>query len=121
MKKPLSARNFMLPYNFGSYFLTAFSFAASLCFLIVFIAIVDKIPDKVPTHWTAGVGIDGWGRKSELYPLGIIPMVFAVVALPLSIFFIRKEYQGISYFINGISLFVLLMCILAASVLLSSV
>lgn len=118
MKKLTATRNFMLPYNFGPYFLTAFSFAAALCFLIVFIVVVDSLPENVPTHWTAGVGIDGWGKKSELYPLCVIPMVFAVAALPLSVFLIRREYQGFSYLVNGISLFALLMCILAALVLL---
>lgn len=108
----------MLPYNFGPYFLTVFSFAATLCFLIVFIFVVDSLPENVPTHWTAGVGIDGWGNKSELYTLGVIPMVFAILALPLSVFLIRREYQGFSYLVNGISLFALLMCILAALVLL---
>lgn len=118
MKKLSASKSFILPYNFGPYFLTVFSFAAALCFLIVFIAVVDTLPENVPTHWTAGVGIDGWGTKSELYHLGIIPMVFAAAALPLSVFLIRREYQGFSYLVNGISLFTLLMCILAASVLL---
>lgn len=118
MKKLNAARSFMLPYNFGPYFFTAFSFAASLCFLIVFITVVDTLPENVPTHWTAGVGIDGWGSKSELYHLGVIPMVFAIAALLLSVILIRREYQGFSYLVNGISLFVLLMCILAALVLL---
>lgn len=68
MKKLSVSKSFMLPYNFGPYFLTVFSFAAA--------------------------------------------------ALPLSVFLIRREYQGFSYLVNGISLFTLLMCILAASVLL---
>lgn len=60
MKKLSASKSFMLPYNFGPYFLTVFSFAAA--------------------------------------------------ALPLSAFLIRREYQGFSYLVNGISL-LLCLCV----------
>lgn len=111
-------RVFMMPYNFFGYFLTAFAFAASVIFAVVFFMRLSEMPDTVPVHWTAGVGYDRWGEKSELYSLGIIPLAFAVICTPTSVFLLKKEYQGFSYFTNGISLFALFMCVLASLVML---
>lgn len=112
------AKSFMMPYNAVPYGFSVFSFLIVLCFLIVFFVITAQLPDIVPTHWSADAGIDGWGAKTELYPVGIIPMAFAVAALPLSVVLIRKDYRGFSYFVNGCSVFATVMCMLAATVLL---
>lgn len=116
MKK--SKRVFMMPYNFFGYFLTIVVFAASIIFAVVFFKRLSEMPDTVPVHWTEGVGYDRWGEKSELYPLGIIPLVFSAVCAPTSVLLLKKEYQGFSYFLNGISLFALFMCALASLLML---
>lgn len=51
----------MMPYNAVPYGFSVFSFLIALCFLIVFFVITAQLPDIVPTHWSAGAGIDGWG------------------------------------------------------------
>lgn len=55
------AKSFMMPYNAVPYGFSVFSFLIALCFLIVFFVITAQLPDIVPTHWSAGAGIDGWG------------------------------------------------------------
>lgn len=116
MKK--GKRVFVMPYNFFGYLLTAAAFAASVIFAVVFFMRLSEMPDTVPVHWTAGVGYDRWGEKSELYPLGVIPLVFAAVCALTSVLFLKKDYLGFSYFSNGISLFSLFMCVLSSLLML---
>lgn len=110
---------FVLPYNFWGYFLTIAAFAGSVLFAVVFFISLSEMPDTVPVHWTAGVGYDRWGQKSELYHLGIIPLVFAMICSPTSLFILKKGYQGFSYFLNGILLYMLFMCAIASFLMLN--
>ncbi len=98
---------------------TALNVIAMLLFCGIFFYTLQTLPDTVPLHYSTGVGFDRWGDKTELYHLGIIPLVTTVVDTLLSIFWIRKDLNWVAYFINGITLFVTLTMALVAALMVS--
>ena len=101
-------KNLFKGYRYGRrpILISIVAFVLSMCLLIVFFSLSSGLPDTVPTHFTNGVGIDGWGDKSELYPLPIIPVVFGALTIPLAVVFSKKEIPFFSYLASGVSLFV---------------
>ena len=96
------------------------AFVLPMCLLIIFFSLSSGLPDRVPTHFTNGVGIDGWGAKSELYPLPIIPAVLGAITIPLAVVFDKKEIPFFSYFASGISLFVTVLMALVIAMFLKA-
>lgn len=96
------------------------AFILSFCFLIVFFVLAKDLPQIVPVHFSNGVGIDGWGNKSELYPIPIIPAVFGVLTVPVAVVCSKKDVPGFSYFASGVSLFATLLMALVAAVFLKA-
>ena len=92
----------------------------SMCLLIIFFSLSSGLQDRVPTHFTNGVGIDGWGDKSELYPLPIIPAVLGAITIPRAVVFDKKEIPFFSYFASGISLFVTVLMALVIAMFLKA-
>lgn len=89
-------------------------------FCIAFFVILKDLPETIPVHWSAANGIDKWGAKSELYSLGIIPTVVAGLAFPASTaLLLKRKPNGFVYLINGISMFLTVIMILAGSVMLN--
>lgn len=114
MKK---SRFSVLPWRRLPYGIAIFSFLLALGFCIAFFCVAQDLPETVPLHWSEQGGIDKWGPKSGLYHLPIISMVFGSLALPSSVVLIRKDLNGVSYFVNGVALFATCMMILAAAFL----
>ena len=98
---------------------TALNVAVMLLFCGIFFHTLQALPDTVPLHYSTGVGFDRWGDKTELYHLGIIPLVTTVVNTLLSILLIRKDLNWIAYLTNGITLFVTLAMALVAALMVS--
>ena len=98
---------------------TALNVIAMLLFCGIFFYTLQTLPDTVPLHYSTGVGFDRWGDKTELYHLGIIPLVTTAVNTLLSILLIRKDLNWVAYFTNGITLFVTLTMALVAALMVS--
>ena len=108
-------KNTFTLYNKRPIMISIAAFVLSMCLFFVFFSLTSGLPDIVPTHFTNGVGIDGWGAKSELYPIPIIPAVFGVITIPLAVVCTKTGVPGLSYFASGISIFVTaLMALIAA-------
>lgn len=101
MKK---TKTFVWPYNAPAYCAAVFSLLLALGFCIVFFVLVQDLPDLVPVHWSPEGGFDNVSPKSELYPIGIIPPVFAVCAFALSVYLIRKDVNLLANLASGIAL-----------------
>lgn len=99
---------------------TFFCFIGAVVFCIVFFYEMSMLPNTIPTHWTAGIGIDRWGDKSEIYPLAIIPSVAAAIICPLSVISIVKKKNWPAYFLNFVLLFLLIAMALAATLMISN-
>ena len=83
-------KNTFTLYNKRPIMISIAAFVLSMCLFFVFFSLTSGLPDIVPTHFTNGVGIDGWGAKSELYPIPIIPAVFGVITIPLAVVCTKK-------------------------------
>lgn len=92
----------------------------AISFCVAFFVIMRDLPDIIPTHWSTTGGIDKWGAKTELYPLAIIPTVVAGLAFFVSItVLIKNKINAIVYICNGISLFLLIIMILASALMIN--
>lgn len=105
-------------YKIKPYIFTVVTLLLAACFCIVFFVILKDLPDNVPVHWSAQVGFDKWGSKSELYGIGIIPVVFSAITALCSFWLIGNKFKGFSYFANGLSLFVTVIMVLVAALML---
>lgn len=95
--------------------LTFTNISIAIVFCVMFFITLSGLPDIVPVHWTANIGIDRWGAKSELYSLAIIPTVTAALAFSVSIgVLVKKSFNAFVYISNGISLLLLLIMIMAS-------
>lgn len=87
-------KNTFTLYNKRPIMISIAAFVLSMCLFFVFFSLASGLPDTVPTHFTNGVGIDGWGAKSELYPIPIIPAVFGVITIPLAVVCTKKAFPA---------------------------
>lgn len=110
-------KTWFISVDFPAYLFTVLNFLLSLCFVCVFFYIAKDLPERVPVHYTNGVGFDRWGEKTELYSLSIIPAVTAFLNTVLSVILIRKNLNWISYLTSGISFFVTLAMALVAAMM----
>lgn len=101
--------------------LTVTNILIAIVFSIVFFEIMAKMPEIVPVHWSVNSGgVDRWGAKTELYSLAIIPTVVAGIAFITSMpLLIKKKCTAIVYLSNGISLFLLIIMIMASALIIS--
>lgn len=100
--------------------LTFSNIIIAISFCVTVLVIIRELPYTIPIHWSATGGIDKWGAKTELYPLTIIPTVVAGIAFFASItLLVKQKFNAIVYICNGISLFLLIIMILASALMIN--
>ena len=95
---------------------------ACLISFIAQMALYPSLPETIPIHWNAAGEIDGWGSKTTLFALNLLPVgILALLALipkidPKKENFIKHKnvYQPFSALMVFFMIGVNWMCILAA-------
>ena len=98
--------------------LTLLNLLAAGLFCVFFCMMIKNLPDAIPLHFTAGVGVDRWGAPSELTVNAVIPAVTSILTALISVILIKKDLGWISYLLNGLSLVVTLLMALTTAFML---